>query len=310
MAVREIPELKADILKEKERHGTAVAAHYYCDPDIADIADCFGDSAELALAVSKLPHSRVVVCGVHFIAESVKLFCPEKEIVLAHSQAKCPVSGQIRPQRLQFFREEHPQALIVGCTSASIALKAESDLCVTPANAVEAIRSFPNEEVLFYSDKYLGNYIASQLPQKKIELMSCCCPTMSSPTLQDVELARIKWPNAVLAANNRCCPEILATAEFVGGTGDILRYCTATEGDVIIADEINVCRFLCRKYPERNFYQLAPSKLVCNNMQITNLETVERAVKGEFGTVISIAPQYFDAARKSFCAYTEKIDKE
>lgn len=307
LAVREIPELKEDIIKEKLAHNTAVAAHYYCDPDIIDIADCFGDSAELAEAVSKLKQNRVVVCAVHFVAECIKLRCPEKEIILAHSQARCPVSGQLRAERLRYYREDHPQALIVGCTSASIALKANSDICVTPANAIEAIGSFNNEEILFYSDKYLGSYLASQLPGKRIETMNCCCPTMASPDLRDVELARIKWPEAVLAANNRCCPDIVSSADFVGGTGDIIRFCACVEQDVIVADEVNVCRYLNRRYPQRNFYQLAPSKLVCNNMHITDLETVERAVKGDFGHRITIDPEQFDAAAQSLYVSKKSI---
>ncbi len=286
MAVREIPELKADILRAKEETGTAVLAHCYIDPDIQDIADVCGDSLELALAARGLSQRRIVVCGVHYTAETVAMLCPDKEIILAHAQSRCPMSGQIFPGRIAMYREDHPNVTVVTTLNASAALKAECDLCVTADNAIEVLRASQAKEVLFAADYNLGEYLSENLPEISFTLWNCKCPMLGSVVVQDVELARQKWPDARLAVNTGCGRDIRQLADMVGSTADIVRYCKAVDWEVIIADDASVCRQLSRTMPERKFYQLAPSKFICSNMQINNLETTELAILGRFGVKV------------------------
>lgn len=291
MAVREISELKEDILRLKEKTGTAVLVHNYIDPDIQDIADCCGDCMELAEAARILPNHRIVLCGVHFAAEVIALLCPEKEIILAHSQSRCPMSNQIYPGRIKMFREDNPDVCVVAGLNASAALKAECDFCIAQDNALDVLRASGASKVLFASDCNLGEYLSENLPDIDFTLWNCCCPMLSSVCVQDVELARQKWPNAVLAANMNCRRDIRQLADMVGSTADIIRYCEAVEWDVIIADEASVCKSLSRRYPERGFYQLAPSKFICSNMQINTLERLEKAILGEFGQRVEPEPR-------------------
>ena len=296
MAVREIPELKADILKLKKQTGTAVLAHLYTDPDVQDIADACGDSLDMIAAAQRLGEKRIVVAGVYYTAETIAMLCPDKQIFLAHPQARCPMSGQIYPGRVRNYREEHPGCLIVTGLSASAQLKAECDLCVTRSNAVDVIRKSRASEILFASDCNIGEYLRENLPDVAIEAWNCSCPMMSSVAVQDVELARQKWSGAALAVNMSCRGEIRRLADMVGSAADIIRYCEAVDWDVMIADEVAVCQKLSRSHPERNFRQLAPSKLICSNMQINTLEAVERAIKGEFGIAAEPDPRCADAA--------------
>lgn len=286
MAVREIPELKADILRLKEQTGTAVLAHYYIDPDVQEIADACGDSMGLVRAAMELDAKRIVIAGVYFMAETIALLCPDKEIILAHSQARCPMSGQIFPGRIRMYREEHPDCFIVTGLSASSKLKAECDLCVTRSNAVDILRRLEVKEVLFASDCNIGEYLKENLPDVDVTVWNCSCPMLNSVAVQDVDLARQKWSGASLAVNMSCRSEIRRMADIVGSAADIIRYCEAVDWDVIIADETAVCQMLSRRHPERQFHQLAPSKLICSNMQINTLEAVERAIKGEFGVTV------------------------
>lgn len=290
MAVREIPELKADIIRAKKQTGTAVLAHHYVHPDIQDIADCTGDILKLALYAQNCSESRIVVCGIACAAETAALLCPSKEILLSHPQARCPMSGQIYPGRIEMFREGHPNALVATTLHASAALKGECDLCVTADNAVDVLRAAGASEVLFAADQSLGEYLAENLPEVDMTLINCRCPMHSSVSTQDVELARQKWKNAALAVNVSCRREIRQLADMVGSTNDILRYCRAVDWDVIIADNASVRGMLCRELPERSFYQLAPSKLICSSIQINSLESVEQTILGRFGVKITIAP--------------------
>jgi len=290
LAVREIPELKADILRAKEETGTAVLAHYYIDPDIQEVADHCGDSLSLALTARELDCSRIVVCGVHFTAETISLLCPDKEIILAHSQSRCPMSGQLSPRRIQTFREDHPDVLVVTGLSASAALKAECDLCVTADNAVDLLRASQASEVLFAADYNLGEYLSENLPDISFTLLNCTCPMHGSVCVQDVELARQKWPGAMLAVNVSCKKDIRQLGDMVGSTADIIRYCEAVEWDVIIADDNDVCSMLSRRLPERSFHQLAPSKFICSGMRINNLEMLELSILGRFGAKVEVDP--------------------
>jgi len=290
MAVRDIPELKDDIIRLKRETDMAVLVHSYQDPDLADVADGTGDCIELAQALRRSGHRQAVVCGVRYVAEVVALLCPDREITLAHPQARCPMSGQVYPGRVRSWREEHPEACVVCSVHFGPQLMAECDLCITQNNALEVLGASGARRMLLLTDSNLGTWLSRRLPEKEIELWPCSCPAMNNAQAVDVELCRIKWPNALIAANGALRPEVTDLADMSGSTAQIMEYCAATEKTVIVADEISVCSALRRALPGRDIWQLAPSKLICSNMKLTGLETLERALKGEFGMHISVDP--------------------
>ncbi len=290
MAVRDIPELKSDILSAAKSADTAVLVHSYEDPDLMDIADCSGDCVDLACALRRSNHPRAVVCGVRFVAETIALLCPDREIILAHPQARCPMSGQVYPGRVRAWREEHPETCVVCSVHFGAGIKAESDLCITFNNALKVLSASNARRMLLLTDNNLGQWLSERLPEKEIELWPCSCPAMSGARAVDIELCRTKWPQALVAANGCLPTEVTAAADMSGSTEQILEFCRQTDRDVIIADEVSVCSSLRRQYPDKGIWQLAPSKLICSNMKITNLEILERAVKGEFGVRVEVDP--------------------
>lgn len=296
VAVRDVPELKSDIIALKRSAGVAVLCHDYQEPDLADVADAVGDSVELARALRGMNVKKAVVCGVRYIAESISLLCPDREIVLAHPQSRCPMSAQVHPGRVRMWRDENPGVCVVCTVHFSAELKAECDLCVTQSNALEVMKASGAARMLLLADRSFGEYIRAALPDRQIELWPCRCPAMSATQAQDVELARVKWPDALLAAN--CClhAQISQLADMTGSTAEIIDFCAATDRSVIIADEVSVCSRLRRLYPGRGLYQLAPSKLICSNMKLTGLETLERALKGEFGAPVGVSPAIAERA--------------
>lgn len=291
MAVREIPEIKADIMEIKTATDTAVMAHYFQEPDVTDVADFTGDSFEIARAAAQCPQQRVVICAVRYIAETAKLLAPDKDIILAHPQAFCPISGQINPRRVRMFKEDNPDCCVCAFIISSTALKAEADICVTAENAVRVIERTGSKSILFLPDYNFGQRLRQKLPGVTIELWTGSCPTMAGVRPVDIALAREKWPGAAVAVSGQCSPEVAEAADFSGSTGEIIRFCTESSGDVIIGEECSVCARLARQFPQRGFHQLAPSKLICNSMSLCNLTVLERALKGEFGEHIELDPR-------------------
>lgn len=288
MAVRDIPELKSDIMELKAAVDTAVLVHSYQDAELRDVADAVGDCIDLARALRNSAHPRAVVCGVKYVAQTVALLCPDREIILAHPQARCPMSGQVYHGRLRSWREEHPDTCVVCSVQFPVELKAECDLCVTGNNALKVLEACGAHKILLLADSNLGQWLRSRLPDKEIELWPCSCPAMTGAQAVDVELCRTKWPDALIAANGGLRPEVTGLADMSGTTDEIMAFCAASDKDVIVADEVSVCGALKKMYPDKGIWQLAPSKLICNNMKLTDLETLERALKGEFGLPVTV----------------------
>lgn len=296
VAVRDISELKNDIIKLKESMATAVLVHSYQEPDLADVADSVGDCMELAAALERDTRRRAVVCGVRYVAEIISLLCPDRKIILSHPQARCPMSGQVYPGRVRSWREEHPDTCVVCSTHFGPRLMAECDLCITQNNALKVLEASKARKMLLLTDCNLGAWLRDRLPDKEIELWPCSCPAMSGAQAVDVELCRIKWPDCFIAANGALRPEVTSAADLSGSTAQIVDYCAVSEGVVIVADEVSVCSALRRRYPEKEIYQLAPSKLICSNMKLTDLETLERAIKGDFGAAVINDPALAERA--------------
>ena len=296
MAVRDTAELKNDIMALKQSVNTAVLVHSYQDPDLADVADGVGDCVDLALALRRSSCPRAVVCGVRYVAETVALLCPDREIILAHPQARCPMSGQVYHGRVRSWREEHPDTCVVCMVQFGAKIKAECDLCITGNNALQVLSASNARRVLLLADNSFGRWLSDRLPEKEFELWPCSCPAMTGAQASDVELCRVRWPQAKVAANGSLRQEVTALADMSGSTSEIIDFCRSVEEDVIVADEVSVCSYLRKLFPERSFMPVAPSKLICNNMKLTDLETLERALSGGFGMHVTVDPSLQEKA--------------
>lgn len=298
MPVREPIVLKEDIKQLKRETDTAIFAHNYMDPDIIEIADVCGDCFELTSAAARIEQKNILVCAVRYVAETVAVMAPDKNVRLSHSQANCPMTGRIRAERVELFRQENPDVCIVAGMNSSLQIKANADVCVTAGNAVTVINSLPQEKILFIPDGGLGEYVAQRAENKQMEIWPGGCPVLRSAEKSDIELARRKWPGVPIAVNSRCRQEVAELADMTGSTDEIIDFCENSVHDVVICDETAIRMRMNERYPERFFKQLASSKLICNSMKLTTLEIVERALKGEAGEQMLIPFDLADAARE------------
>lgn len=284
-----ITELKNKIIEAKKETGTVVLAHTYQDPDIIDIADITGDSFFLSKKAAEIKAKRVVMCGVRFMGESVKILSPETETILPVPSATCPMAEQILPERVRKFKEENPETEVVAYINTTAALKAECDVCVTSSSAIKIVDKIEADDILFIPDQHLGSFVKEKLPHKNIILWDGYCPVHAQLTAEDVLECKKEHPDAVFAVHPESPAEVVALADMVGATSEIINYAKAQKGKVIIGTERGVVDYLAlHEENGERFIQLAPEKLCCEDMKKISLEDVYKAITGEGGEKIEL----------------------
>ncbi len=282
----------------KQEQNAVIAAHTYQSPAVQSVADILGDSFALAQKAAATTAQVVYMCGVRFMAEGVKILCPDKRVVLVEPEADCPMARQINPERVREFRAANPDAAVVAYINTTAELKAVADVCVTSSSAVKIVRSLPNKRVLFIPDQHLGGYVRSQVPEKEIITWDGYCPVHHGITAADVLAAKAAHPGAAVAIHPECPAEAVALADMVGSTAAIIDYIRSTDREVIVATERGVVDRLSLDYPGR-LHQLRPEQLTCADMKLTTLESVTAAMEGRGGEEIAMDAALMDAARAS-----------
>jgi len=266
-------ELIKEILDLKTRRGAVILAHNYQLGEVQDIADFVGDSLELSQRAAETGATVIVFCGVHFMAETASILCPDKVVLLPDMNAGCPMADMITPDRLREKKKEHPRAAVVCYINSSAEVKAESDICCTSANAVGIIESLDAQEILFVPDQYLGLYVSARTGKEMI-LWPGFCPTHVRITPERMEELRQEYPQAKIVVHPECRPEVIALADEVLSTGGMLRY-ARREGvrEMIVGTEMGIIYRLRKENPGKSFIPVS-EQAICPNMKLITLEKV------------------------------------
>lgn len=266
-------ELIKEILDLKTRRGAVILAHNYQLGEIQDIADFVGDSLELSQRAAETSASVIVFCGVHFMAETASILCPDKVVLLPDVNAGCPMADMITADRLREKKKEHPRAAVVCYINSSAEVKAESDICCTSANAVGIIESLDAQEILFVPDQYLGLYVSARTGKEMI-LWPGFCPTHVRITPERMEELRQEYPQAKIVVHPECRPEVIALADEVLSTGGMCRY-ARREGvrEMIVGTEMGIIHRLRKENPGKRFIPVS-EQAICPNMKLITLEKV------------------------------------
>jgi len=263
--IREIRGLKQD---------TVILSHNYQRPEIQDIADYIGDSLDLARLTTTLSTKSIVFCGVHFMAESAQILSPQKEILLPRLDAGCPLADMVTPQELREYREKNPDVGIVTYINSSAAVKAESDVCCTSANAVKVVSSIPFKRILFIPDRNLGRFVKKQVRDKEVILFEGYCHVHQNIAPVDILEAKQKHPNAMVMMHPECTEEVLELSDFILSTGGMVRTAKESEHrEFIVVTEEGMTYRLKKENPEKVFHSISPLP-VCPNMKKTRLKDV------------------------------------
>ncbi len=282
-----LSELQKEILKLKQETNTAIVAHSYQSPEILEIADVTGDSFALSVAATKLEQATVLMCGVGFMADTVKILSPEKKVILASPEATCPMAEQISPERVLQYRKEHPDHAVVAYVNTTTELKAVADVCVTSSSALEIVKKLPQKDILFIPDQNLGSYVKKMLPEKNIILWNGMCPVHGTITEEECLAVLDKHPEAAVLMHPELPEEVLKHADVIGSTAAIIHYALEHDEPCVIGTEKSVYDYLCLKKPEQKFYLLT-KRLICPDMRLTSLMDVKKALTGEGGREICL----------------------
>lgn len=285
MGIRDIQE---EIIKLKKEKDICILAHCYQNPEILEVADFVGDSFALSVSASKVKNKTVIMCGVRFMAETVKILSPEKTVILSNKDAGCPMAEMMDKQIISQVKEQYPDYTVVAYVNTTSELKTVCDVCVTSSSALKICRQIENDKILFIPDKNLGSYIAEQLPEKEIKLLSGCCPTHAKITKLDVERARSEHPDALFLVHPECQAEVVQLADYVGSTTGIMDFARKSNAkEFIIGTENSIVTHLQNECRDKMFYPLSKD-FICHNMRATTLVDVLNCCKGIDGSVIEL----------------------
>lgn len=261
------------ILSLKRKRDGIILAHNYQLGEVQDIADFVGDSLELSQNAAKTDANVIVFCGVHFMAETASILCPDKTVLLPDMDAGCPMANMITAERLREKKKEYPKAKVVCYINSSAEVKAESHVCCTSANAIRVIESLAAKEVLFVPDQYLGHYVSTKTDKKMI-LWPGYCPTHVRIQPEHITKLRQEYPQAKVVVHPECKPEVIALADEVLSTGGMIRFAKRQEvEEMIVGTEIGMIHRLRKENPGKRFIPVS-EQAVCPNMKLITLEKV------------------------------------
>jgi quinolinate synthase len=263
----------ADIKALAAQRKAIILAHNYQPPEIQDLADMCGDSLELSRKAAQTDAEVIVFCGVHFMAETASILCPDKIVLLPRLDAGCQMADMITPEALRAKLAALPPMPVVTYVNSTAEVKALSTVCCTSANVVQVVNSLEADEMLLTPDRNLAAYAASKTG-KKIHIWDGCCPFHDRLTAEDVRAARAAHPRAVLLVHPECRPEVVALADVVASTSGMLRHASqAKENEFIVGTEVGLIYSLQKANPAKKFYP-ASRRLLCDNMKRIGLQDV------------------------------------
>lgn len=279
----DIQALYDEITELKKKHNAVILGHYYVRPEVQLAADYLGDSLGLSQIAGETDAEEIVFCGVHFMAETAKIISPEKKVLIPALNAGCTLADSVTAKELRAWKDKNPDGLVVSYVNTSAEVKAETDYCVTSANALKVVRALPEDRpILFGPDQNLGRYI-SLVTGREMEIWHGDCYVHRHITSERVREYMSKYPNAEIVIH----PEAVAASDAellddprctIGSTTSMMNRPGESDAkQFIIATEPEVLAELTRRYPDRDFIPLIPEHR-CEYMKLTTLEELRDAL--------------------------------
>ena len=276
------PSIEDEIRALKRERNAIILAHNYQIGEIQDIADFTGDSLRLAQEARKTDAEVILFCGVHFMAETASILCPDKKVLVPDLEAGCSLADMIRPEDVRRWKAEHPQGVVVCYINTSAAVKAECDYCCTSSNATKIVSAIPEDkEILFVPDFFLGTYVKEVTCRKNMELWRGYCPT--HVLIQSVEIDRLRkeHPAAefIMHPECGCLTKSMHLADRILSTEGMARYVKESPArEFIVATETGILHRMQKDNPEKLFIPASP-QAVCSFMKMNTLEKVVQSLE-------------------------------
>jgi len=266
-------EIVEKIVSLKKKRNAVILVHNYQPLEVQDIADFLGDSLGLSQKAAQTDAEVIVFCGVHFMAETASILCPNKTVLMPDITSGCPMADMIDVERLRKLKGQYPDAAVIAYVNTPAEVKAESDICCTSANAMKVVNSLDNKKIIFVPDKYLGQYVASKI-DKEIIFWEGYCPVHVKILAGDILKAKREHPEAEVIVHPECTPDVIALADKVFSTTGMCDYAGERESkEIIIGTEVGILHRLQKENPDKKFYP-ASELAICPNMKKNSLEKI------------------------------------
>ncbi len=274
-------EIIEKIKKLKEEKKAVILAHCYQNAEIDEVADYVGDSLYLSQMAAKTDAEIILFAGVYFMAQTAKILCPDKKVLLPRLESGCLMADMINLEQLREFKSKNPNIPTVCYINSTAEVKSECDICCTSSNALKIVKSLNAPKVLFLPDTYLGKWVEQQLGNVEVITYPGFCPTHLRIREQDILDAQKKYPGVKILAHPECHQSVTKLADYVGSTTGIMKYTTEhPDKKYIIATEKGVVDRLKRDYPDKEFI-LIKDNIVCQNMKWHTLTDILNALEKE-----------------------------
>ena len=275
-----------EIKKLKVAKNAIILAHYYQEGDIQDVADYIGDSLGLSQQAAKTEADIIVFAGVHFMAETAKILCPQKKVLLPDLNAGCSLADSCPPVAFKKFKEENPNHLVISYINCTAEIKALTDIVCTSSNAVQIVNSLPKDQpIIFAPDKNLGRYV-NKITGRNMLLWDGSCMVHEIFSAKKITQLKHTHPEALLIAHPECEEPVLEMADFIGSTTALLNFVVKSNAkEFIVATETGILHEMAKRAPDKTLIPAPPNNnCACNDcphMKLNTLEKLHACLKNE-----------------------------
>ena len=266
--------------KLKKEKNIVILAHYYCLPEIQEVADYVGDSLNLAQIAKETEADIILLCGVHFMGETAKILNPNKKVIIPDFNAGCSLADSCKYEEFKAFKEQYPDHIVISYINCSAEIKTLSDIICTSGNAVQMINSLPKDQkIIFAPDKNLGGYI-NRITNREMVLWKGSCEVHELLTPQYVKELKNKYKDYTLIAHPECNDSVLQLADFVGSTQAMIKFVNNSENTkFLVATESGITHKLKLDNPNKEFIVVTPNENTpCNDCRNMKLNTMEKVI--------------------------------
>jgi len=279
----------------KKQKNAVILAHYYTSEDVQAVADFLGDSLALSIKAQEIDAPVILFAGVNFMAETAKVLCPEKKVLIPVPEAGCSLAESCQPEEFAAFKAKYPDHTVVSYVNTSVGIKALTDICCTSRNALQVVQSIPADRpIIFGPDRNLGAYIKKLTGRENMVIWNGACTVHEEFSYERLMKLKAQYPAAKVVAHPECPARLLTEADYIGSTAGILTWCGKDQAqEFIVVTEPGILTEMKKRYPQKTFIPAPADQSDCNEcryMKMVNLENILSCLENEAPEVILDEP--------------------
>ena len=262
----------------KKQKGAVILAHYYTSAEVQAVADYLGDSLALSIKAKEIDAPIILFAGVNFMAETAKVLCPEKKVLIPVPEAGCSLAESCDAKDFAEFKKNYPGHVVVSYVNTSVGVKALTDVCCTSTNALKVVQSIPADQpIIFGPDRNLGGYIRKMTGRDNMVIWDGACHVHEKFSFDKIAALKAEHPQAKVVVHPECPAAIVGLADYVGSTAGILEYCGENEAEeFIVVTESGILVEMEKRFPAKKFIPApAVHEAKCNECQYMKMVTLE-----------------------------------